>query len=181
MHIFTWNIFASHKYISLPYLQTYFRSVSFLKCCQLMRISLTAANFKIIGAGEHVMFDDLPYKLKRGISKLSLKKKKSSKKIEHIDPLLAQLSAKSASLKKGNTADQPLSKKQMQRQKELGNAAINLYTEVIQCYQNYKTMMQTAQSWEGAKLEPRYGDSMDTMQEEIMMATMILTGQCSPD
>jgi len=42
-------------------------------------------------------------------------------------------------------------------------------------------MMQTAQSWEGAKLEPRYGDSMDYMQEEVMMATMILTGQCSPD
>jgi len=99
---------------------------------------------------------------------------------ENIDPLLAQL-PKSASLKKSNTADQPVSKKQMQRQKELGNASINLYTEVIQCYQNYKTMMQTAQSWEGSRLEARYGEIMDTMQEEVMMANMILTGQCSPD
>ena len=145
-----------------------------------MRASLLAAQFKIVGAGEHVMFDDLPFKPKRSISTLSLKRKKSSKKLDDIDPLLAQL-PKSASLKKSHTADQPLSKKQMQRQKELGNASISLYTEVIQSYQNYKTMMQTAQSWQGSKLEARYGESMDSMQDEVMMANMILTGLCSPD
>ncbi|KAL5252654.1 hypothetical protein ACHWQZ_G015441 [Mnemiopsis leidyi] len=157
-----------------------YRSVSFLKCCQLMRASLLAAQFKIVGAGENVMFDDLPFKPKRGFTTLTLKKKKSSKKLEDIDPLLAQL-PKSASLKKSHTADQPLSKKQMQRQKELGNASISLYTEVVQCYQNYKTMMQTAQSWQGSQLEASYGDCMDTMQDEVMMGNMILTGLCSPD
>ena len=155
-----------------------------------MRESLIAAQFKITGAGELPLFEDVTpnKKFKKGVSKLTsvlrLKKKKSSKKNGNSDFLTAQVS-EGSSLKQFGTestlSEQPLSKKQIQRQKELGNAAINLYTEVIQCYQNYKTMMQTAQSWEGAKLEPRYGDSMDTMQEEIMMATMILTGQCSPD
>ena len=107
-------------------------------------------------------------------------KRKSTKNMQDIDPILSQL-PKSATLKKANTADQPLSKKQMQRQKELGNAAVNLYTEVIQSFENYKTLMQAAQSWEGSKLDSKYGNIMDDMQEEVMMANMILTGQCSPD
>ena len=114
------------------------------------------------------------------MSKISLRKRKSEKKMENIDPLLAQL-PKSASLKKANTAEQPVSKKQMQRQKELGNATINMYTAVVQSYENYRSLWAKAQGWEGSRMEARYGDCMDSMQEEIMMANMILTGLCSPD
>ena len=147
-----------------------------------MRISLTAAHFNIVRARGHVKFEDIPCKVKRSPSKISFRKRKSEKKTnsDNIDPVLAEL-PESATLKKANTTEQQLPKKQMQRRKESGNITINLYTKVIQSYENYKSLWYKAQNLGVSGVEAWYGDCMDAMQEEILMANMVLAGLCSPD
>lgn len=146
-----------------------------------MRVTVLAAQMQIIGTGDKVVFDagkKPNSKSKRGsfVKKMTLKKSKSQG-APAFDPILAQL-PKSRTLKR-QTAE-PLSKKNLNRQKEVADASIGLFTEVVQCYENYKSLLNTAQK-EGSKLEPRYPDILEEMQDEIMVSNLVLTGLCSPE
>ena len=142
-----------------------------------MRSSLVTAQFTISGAGENVVFEERPLKLKKAANKVKLslrfirKTKKSSKDVANNNSAVAQTPE--------GPAEQ--SKKEIQSQKEQSQTAIKLYSEIIQCYQTYKTMIETALNSEGASLEARYRDCWDSMQEEITKAGKILTGQTSLD
>ena len=160
----------------------FFRSVNFFKCCGLMRSTLITAQFTISGTGDNVVFDERPLKLKKAANKIKLslrfirKTKKSGKDVASNNSVVAP-STENSALNKGDPAEQTQSKTEMENQKEQSHTAIKLYTEIIQCYQNYKTMIETALNSEGSRLETRYRDCWDSMQDEIMRASMILTGQ----
>ena len=156
--------------------------MTFLKSCQLMRDSLLAANFKITGNEEHVMFAGQPPKLKKAVSKVKLslrfmnlkkKKAKNSKGLDDADPKgSAVQSLVSESPTKVSTPELS-SKKEKQRQKEFCNSTIDLYKEVAKCFQSYKDLMQS----EGLELEHKYKKHLDAMQREMTMANKILIGQ----
>ena len=152
-------------------------SVPFLKCCLFMRNYLLSAFFQIVGSGEHVLFDDLipPTNNKKASTKKKLKA------VVKMDPILAQL-PNTLSMKQ-DAHKVSVSKKFVQRQKSVANTAITMYTSIVQSYDNYKTLFVAVnETYDGtfSRLS-EYSNVMETMQNEIMMATMILTGLCMPD
>ena len=139
-----------------------------------------AANFKITGNEENVMFVDQPPKLKKAVSKVKLslrfmKKKKSkiSKGLDDSEPKVSAAQSHVSESPAKASIPEVSSKKEKQRQKEFCNSTIDLYKEVRKCFQSYKDLMQS----EGLELEHKYKKHLDAMQREMTMANKILIGQ----
>ena len=170
------------------------RAINVFKCCSLMRSNLLERHFRIVATGEFaVKFEDLPFPphlIKKPGRKLSFAKKRERSTSrsysfeEHqpmgIDPLLAQLPN---TISRNLPPNEILTKGQVEIHKELANATIKRYTDIIQIYQNYKTLFSAASLiYPGPALEvSKYGAILEVMQDEVNMTIMVLTGHSCPD